>query len=331
MKRFFCLILILLFAVCVAVCAQAAEITPADSGLLEIDLNNGSFCMAVKDLQKISDGGWFTAVLYTVDRYDANRIEAMAPGDTVLVNGQAWTVQEVIPHEADEAGLSSSYEIYTEEENDGYIVFVYDEDSGCYICAINDWSPVTFVADVRIMLPLPDAFEYWRETENEPGNMDTLLNDLEEYGTTFVPYNTFCTFKDGLLVGITHSSYPIGPEIAAEEVVDAAEPEESDDTEAVPVWKFCHGLRNGLESAVIKGYFHEDEEGSRECEMTPEEIEDVRSIAIDGVITEKASDLSVTGGTWFYTFETPEGDHLLTVEMYKGWIVSVDGMYKYRK
>ncbi len=331
MKRFFSLILILLFTVCVAVCAQAAEIIPIDSGVLEADLANGSFCMAVKDLEKITEGGWFTAALYMVDRYEADQIKAMAPGDTVLVNGQAWTVQEVIPHEADEPGLSESYEIYTEEENDGYIVFIYDEDSGDYICGINDWSPVTPVADVRIMLPLPDAFEYWRETEDEPGDMDTLLNDLEEYGTGFVPYNTFCTFKDGLLVNITHSSYPIGPEIASEEVADAAEPDESDDAEAVPVWKFCHGLRDGLETAVIKGYTSDCEEGPSEYEMTPEEIETVRSIAIDGVIVEKANDMSVTGGTWFYTFENEEGKHLLTIEMYKGWIVSVDGMYKYRK
>ena len=64
--------------------------------------------------------------------------------------------------------------------------------------------------------------------------------------------------------------------------------------------------------------------------MTAEEIEDIRNIAINGMITGKANDMSVTGGTWFYTFETPEGKHLLTIEIYKGWIVSVDGMYTYK-
>lgn len=102
--------------------------------------------------------------------------------------------------------------------------------------------------------------------------------------------------------------------------------------EAVPVWKFCHGRREGLETAVVKGYKSDCEEGPEEIEMTPEEIENIRSIAISGVITGKANDLSVTGGTWFYSFESPEGEHLLTVEMYKGWIVdSATGMYTFSK
>lgn len=98
--------------------------------------------------------------------------------------------------------------------------------------------------------------------------------------------------------------------------------------EAVPVWKFCHGLREGLETTVIRGVASDCEEGPSEYEMTPEETEEIRAIALRGVITGKANDLSVTGGTWFYSFETPEGQHLLTVEMYKGWIVdSATGMY----
>ena len=102
--------------------------------------------------------------------------------------------------------------------------------------------------------------------------------------------------------------------------------------EEIPVWKFCHGKREGLETAVIKGYVSDCEAGPREIEMTPEETEDIRDIAINGVITGKANDLSLTGGTWFYSFETPEGEYLLTVEMYKGWIVnSATGMYTFSR
>ena len=64
--------------------------------------------------------------------------------------------------------------------------------------------------------------------------------------------------------------------------------------------------------------------------MAPEEVEEIRNTAINGVITGKANDLSVTGNTWVYSFETPEGEHLLSIEMYKGWIVSTDGMYTYK-
>ena len=65
--------------------------------------------------------------------------------------------------------------------------------------------------------------------------------------------------------------------------------------------------------------------------MTEEEIADVRNLAINGVITGKANDTSVTGGTWSYVFENEEGKVILAIEMYKGWIVSVDGMYNYEK
>ena len=330
MKRMLVLMSILLLVLCVAASAQAAEIRPLETDHLEIDLTDGLFFMGVKDADRITDGGWFTAALYVADHYDAAQIEAMAQGDTVFVNGQPFTVSEVVPHGADETGLADRYEIYTEEENDGYIVFLHDSD-GCYVCQINDWAPVTPVADVRVMLPLPDQFEYYSGDDAEPRDMDAFLNDLEEYGGTFVPYNTFCSFENNLLCQVIHSSYPMGPEAAPDEDEPAVEPDTTDDAEAVPVWQFCHGLRDGLETAEIKGYTSDCEEGPSEIEMTAEEIEDIRNIAINGMITGKANDMSVTGGTWLYTFETPEGKHLLTIELYKGWIVSVDGMYTYKK
>ena len=181
MKRMLILMSVLLLVLCVTACAQAAEIRPQDINHLEIDLTDGTFYLGVKDADRIIDGGWFTASLYVPDHYDAAQIEAMAPGDTVLVNGQAWTIREVVPHGADEPGLVDTYEIYTEEENDGYIVFIHETD-GCYVCQINDWAPVTPVGDVRVMLPLPDKFEYYSGEDTEPRGMDALVNDLEEYG-----------------------------------------------------------------------------------------------------------------------------------------------------
>ena len=116
-------------------------------------------------------------------------------------------------------------------------------------------------------------------------------------------------------------------------VLSEAVPSGSDpDFEPVPVWKFCHGIREGLETAIIKGYQSDCEEGPIEIKITPEEIEEIRDIAINGVITGKANDMSLTGGTWFYSFETPEGEHLLTVEMYNGWIVDgATGMYNFSR
>lgn len=328
-------VLVLLLTLCVAACANAADVRPLEPDHNEIDLTNGTFCLTVKDADRITDGGYFTAALYLEDHYDKQQIEALAAGDTVLINGQPWTVQEVIPHPADELEGRNSYEIYTEEENVGYIVFIQVSD-GCYFCVINDWSPVSPVGDVRVMLPLPDRFEYYRSDDDLPKDMDELVNDLEGFGNTFVAYNTTCRFEDGVLVSVTHSPYPQGPVETPDDTVEAVEPDAADEakdtSDAIPVWKFCHGVREGLETAVIKGYQSDCEEGPFEIEVTPEEAESIRDIAINGVITGKANDLSVTGGTWFYTFETPEGKHLLTIELYKGLIVdSATGMYNYSK
>ena len=321
-------ILILLLVLCAAVCAHAADIRPLEPGHDEIDLSSGVFCMAVKDADKITEGGYFTAALYVEDHYDAAQIESLSPGDTVLVNGRTWTVREVEPHLADEPDMLDSYEVFTEEENDGYIIF-QPLDDGCFLCVTDDWTPVTAVGDVRVMLPLPDRFAYYYGEEEDPLNADAFLNDLEEFGDTFVPYNTLCVFKDGMLVLVSHSSYPAGPEEVPDEDVDAVEPAAEDESGDIPVWKFCHGVRDGLETAGIKGYTTDCEEGPIPYEMTPEEIDEIRNIALCGVITGKANDMSVTGGTWVYTFENPEGKMILAIELYKGLIVSSDGMYSY--
>lgn len=335
MKRSFLITaLTLLLVLCAAGFACAAEIRPEEAGHDETDLANGCFCLAVRDADRITEGGYFTACLYLEDHYGADQIEAMAPGDTVLISGETWTVREVEPHPATESGMETTYEIYTEEDNGGYIVFLPAGD-GCYVCVINDWSPVSPVGDVRVMLPLPDRFEYVCG-EEDAMNMDAFLNDLEEFGGTFVPYNTFCVFEDGMLVLVSHSSYPMGPETDPGGDIDAVEPDADEpETEgslsAVPVWKFCHGLREGLETAVIRGYTLDCEQGPVEYEMTPEEIEEIRGIAMNGVITGKANDMSVTGGTWIYSFETEEGKYLFSIEMYRGLIVSADGMYSFAR
>ena len=97
----------------------------------------------------------------------------------------------------------------------------------------------------------------------------------------------------------------------------------------VPVWKFCHGVRDGLDTAVITMYTTDCETGLIPAELSPEEAEWIRGIALNGVITGKANDTSRTGGTWVYTFETPAGEHLLSIEMYRGMIVAADGMYNF--
>ena len=98
----------------------------------------------------------------------------------------------------------------------------------------------------------------------------------------------------------------------------------------VPVWQFCHGVRDGLDTAVITLYTTDCETGLIPAELSPEDEAWIRNIAVNGVVTGKASDTAVTGGTWVYSFEAPGGEHLLSIEMYRGLIVSSRGMYSFQ-
>lgn len=313
-------LLVLLLTLCFAACACAAEIRPVPVDHDRVDLGNGEFCLTVRNADRISNSGFFIAALYLRDRYDAEQIRSLSAGDTVWVNDQAWTVREIIPHtDPSSPDTVTSFEVCPEEAFDGYLAFVPDTD-GSFVAVVNDWIPVTPAGSVQVRLPLPDRFRYIPVVsgeEAEPLNAEAFTAALLEYGTSFSAYNTVGVWEQGMLVSVTHADYPECPE-----------PDSSEGP--VPVWKFCHGLRDGLDTAVITAYSTDCETGTAPAAFTSEEAEDIRRIAMNGMITEKANDTSVTGGTWIWSFETPGGKHLLSVEMYRGMIVGSDGMYRYR-
>lgn len=200
----------------VAACAYAAEVRPVEAAPGP-DLSNGTFCLTVRDKDRIENSGFFTAALFLEDLYDADQIRALVPGDTILVNGEIWTVDELVLHETEE-GEFDSYEIYTREEYDGYIAFRPSMHEGLFLCVTNDWSPVTPAGEVKVMLPLPDRFEYIYISageEEEPRDMQAFLDSLAAHGE-FTAWNTSCVFENGELVRVVHSSYPEGPEDGGE-------------------------------------------------------------------------------------------------------------------
>ena len=312
------ILLTLFFTVCFAVCACAAEVRPIPVDHDALDLCNSEFRLSFRGTGRMDDSGYFSAVLYLQDHYEAEQICSLSPGDTILVNDRIWTVREIIPHtDPDSPDTVTAWEICPEEDFDGYLVFKPGKD-GSFLAVINDWIPVTSVGFVKILLPLPDSFRYipvLSGEEETPLAAEEFLSLLQADENLFNAYNTSGIFEDGKLVSVTHASYPYGP-------VDNEGPS--------PVWKFCHGLRDGLDTALITAYTTDCETGTAPAELSPEEAEWIRSVATNGLITEKADDTSVTGGTWIYSFETPGGKHLLSIEMYRGLIVGNDGMYRYR-
>jgi len=315
---------ILLVCLFFSVCACAEEIRPLETVSENTDLSNGTFCITIPDDSDPAGTGFFTASLFVEDRYDAAQISALAPGDTVWMNGYAWTVHEVVVHEYEGSVLNTTFEICPEEEYYGYLVFEPCGD-GTFRAVIDDWVPVTSVGKIRVALPLPDRFSYIRISsgeEEDPADAQTFLEDLWMFGG-FTAWNTACTVENGELVSITHSSYPEGPE--------ACWPEDGDfspgSSGEMPLWQFCSGDPDLLESAVISAYFIDCEAGPEPCELTDEKMNELRTLAMYGVVTGRENDMMTTGGSTVYVFETSGGEHIMSVEMFSGLIVGSDGMY----
>ena len=309
-------ILLALLVLAAAACASAAEIRPLPLDHDTLDLGNGVFNLVVRGGDRAEAAGGFTAVLYLEDRYDGEQIRKMAPGDTVWADDRKWTVKEVVIHSLRETpDVPTDYEIYTEEDlgAEEYLAFTPCED-GTFLAVMGDWNPMTLAGSVRVNLPLRDDFRYSGAEEGQ--DAAAFLEDIGYFGD---PFSAECEFRDGELVRVTNIEYPRGPE----------EPEDGT-FRPLPVWKFCHGFRDGLDTAVITAYTSDCEAGLAEAEITAEEAEEIRRLAMNGTVSGKGSDEMVTGGTWVYSFTTPGGTHLLSIELYRGMIVGADGMYNYR-
>ena len=117
----------------------------------------------------------------------------------------------------------------------------------------------------------------------------------------------------------TGAPAPVGPGV----------PDSTEPTEAIPICEAYGCDRDSLRNAVITCYWYDCETGPAEKEISREEREDIRRLAMEGKITGKANEMSTTGNTTIYSFETPEGTYLMSLEFYHGWLVRNDGMYNY--
>ncbi len=185
-----------------------ADVVPLAVDPGKLDLDNGEYCIAFRDLDKIRKEGFFTAEMYVQEHYDGKQIRSLAPGNTVLMNGRVWTVEKMVVHS------EGSYELYPVEEYWGYIAFWLQED-GTFLGVMDDWSPVIRVGEKKLTLPLPESFAFYTYSageREEPVGFLKMLDALENGGNDFVPYNTTGVFENGELVAVDHSDYPQGPD-----------------------------------------------------------------------------------------------------------------------
>ena len=213
---------------------ETKHVRPLELSPDSYDLNNGEFWFGAY-AEDGAAGGSFTMDLYLEDRYSIAEVEALAPGDTVEINGETYTVEAVVIHgwydsdgdgELDTGSITvrdpevaqylydkyetvvtdrelvpESYEIYTMEEFDGYIALTIGADGYCHPL-VND---ITFhrpVGTVEVTLPLPEGFVFYYEEDwvYQEGGAQEFLSHLAEYG--FEPYGSSARFEDGQLAEV---------------------------------------------------------------------------------------------------------------------------------
>ena len=186
----------------------SAKVKPVDVAGTLVDKANGTYLAKIKDADRIMDGGYFTAELYIQDIYPGDQIETLKQGDQIVVNGQPFTVASMEP-------VENGLELYPQEEFDGYIVFQKASNTA-YTALVNDWTPCTQVGEAKIMMPLPYRFSFrWvsgaeEETVYDADGFVSLLMDGS--ADSLSQFNTTIQFEDNLVITITHTDYPLGPE-----------------------------------------------------------------------------------------------------------------------
>ncbi len=202
-------------AFCEPESSPEADVMPIPADPEAIDLGNGSFRARLEDLDRI-DEGWFTMMLYRVDEYDPEQIMNLKRGDTLLVNGEKYTVKDISSRDIGWIGEEDIiWEVVTEEECWGGLWFrQYGPDT--FASYLDDWIPCTFAGSVKVTLPLPEQFELYAV----PGGEDPVVytadefpeNLREEDWSIYNEYNTTAVLEDGKLVYIWRSGYPHGPD-----------------------------------------------------------------------------------------------------------------------
>lgn len=197
---------------------ETKTVRPAGVSGTEAGSPNGTFRVRITDTDRIEAGGYFTAELYLEDTYSLEQVYALQEGDKIVINGETWTAEALLPEE------DGRRELRVKEEFDGYFAFEKISDTEC-IALVNDWNPCTKAGTEKIMLPLRDDFTFsWMSPEGteEKYNADEFISLLQgEYAPELVPYNTLIQFTDGQVRTVFHTDYPEGPGAPAGAAVPA--------------------------------------------------------------------------------------------------------------
>ena len=188
--------------------SQKEILRPLSIAGAKVSTKDDAYWAEVKDTDKLISGGYFTLGLYLTDEYPAAEVNALQPGDRVEVNGDVYTIDKIWFYETGEV------EIIPREAFSGDIVF--DRDGDTFLVMVDDWIASSFLADYKVMMPLPNDFSYVLMS----GGENVVLYDQDSFVQLMIrsypapvlsQYNTMVSFSAGLLMNIIHDETIAGP------------------------------------------------------------------------------------------------------------------------
>ncbi len=99
----------------------------------------------------------------------------------------------------------------------------------------------------------------------------------------------------------------------------------------VNIAQFLHLDAEKIANAQVRGALIDCEAGPIRETLSEAEQQEVIALTLQGIVTDKANATMVTGGTAVYSFYDAEDNYLGSIELYRGLLVTNDGMYQIQR
>ena len=186
--------------------AGTVDVNNLGSAVLPVSFNQG-------DIASLASGAFINAVhIYALDTYDIAQIEALRPGDTLMVGGEAVEIASAVPMPVDpETPDVREMEINGGNDGDGFMMAATPDSDGYVVRMLSDVPTFTEQGVTSLMLDPECVYvdssdlDAGSVTVSYDGIVDAIRGDATGF---FVPYNTTITVADNKITAINREYVP---------------------------------------------------------------------------------------------------------------------------
>ncbi|MBR0369055.1 MAG: peptidoglycan-binding protein [Clostridia bacterium] len=184
----------------------ALDVNNLSNAVVPVSFNQG-------DIASLASGTFINAIhIFSLDTYDVGQIEALRPGDTLMVGGEAVEIASAVPMPINpEAPDIREMEINGGNEGDGFMMVASPESNGYVVRMLSDVPTYTEQGVTSLMLDAGCVYNDSSDLDAGPvtvsydGIADAIRGDATGF---FVPYNTTLTVVDNRITEINREYVP---------------------------------------------------------------------------------------------------------------------------